>query len=52
MDANEIYISRETASVIVVINGFAITAGSNPHFLAIIGRQQPIILRILLQLIL
>ena len=38
------YINSDTASTIVVINGLAITAGSNPSFLAIIGREQPITL--------
>jgi hypothetical protein len=35
------YISKEQASTIVVIKGEAITAGSNPIFLASIGRVQP-----------
>ena len=35
------YINNEQASTIVVINGEAITAGSNPSFLANIGRVQP-----------
>ena len=36
------YINRDKASTIVVIKGLAITAGSNPIFLAIIGSEQPI----------
>ena len=40
------YIINDTASTIVVINGLAITAGSKPIFLAIIGREHPIILAI------
>ncbi len=35
------YINNEQASTIVVINGEAITAGSNPSFLANIGSVQP-----------
>ena len=38
------YINNETASTIVVINGLAITAGSNFNFFAIIGREHPITL--------
>ena len=38
------YIINDTASTIVVINGLAITAGSNPNFLAIIVREHQIIL--------
>ena len=36
------YISKEQASTSVVINGLAITAGSNPSFFASIGREHPI----------
>ena len=38
------YMNNETASTIVVINGLAITAGSNFNFLAIIGSEHPITL--------
>jgi hypothetical protein len=38
------YINNDTASTIVVINGLAITAGSNFNFFAIIGREHPITL--------
>ena len=40
------YTINDIASTIVVINGLAITAGSNPNFLANIGREQPTILAI------
>ena len=40
------YINSDIASTIVVINGLAITAGSKPSFLVIIGREQPTILAI------
>ena len=36
------YASRESASTIVVINGLAITAGSNPRRFAPTGSMQPI----------
>ena len=36
------YISKEQASTIVVINGDAITAGSNPILFASIGSKLPI----------
>ena len=35
------YTSNAKASTIVVINGLAITAGSNPNFLAPIGKIEP-----------
>ena len=36
------YVNKLTASTNVVINGLAITAGSNPIFLASIGKVHPI----------
>ena len=39
---------NDTASTIVVINGLAITAGSNFNFFAIKGRVHPIILAIII----
>ena len=40
------YITSDKASTIVVINGLAITAGSNPSLFAKTGRLHPIILAI------
>ena len=45
------YTNSDIASTIVVINGLAITAGSNPSFLANIGNVHPINLAIITTII-
>ena len=44
MIENPQYINRDKISIIVVMNGLAITAGSSLHFFAISGSIDPTIL--------
>ena len=45
-DATRKYTNSDIASTMVVMNGIAITAGSNPSRFARIGRRHPIIIAI------